>query len=288
VLPPKGFYSYDMRRLFLSMMIGCCLCSSFSATKISRDEILLKGLFGRLYKAPSDSARSILNDSICHQFNATLSNDSSFQYAFDSLAYLGKIYSTDHKLRIYSWNYISDTGDYRFFTYFQFSTKQLIQLVQNRPCYLPDEEKIITANNWYGALYYNAIPINRDNQTQYILLGWSHLSESENFKIIDVLSLKDSTITFGAPIFNTESRFRMAMPYSSAHSLALQYDAKRSLFIFNHLHEEGNKDKKIPDESFSGYQLVNNKLVYKEEVTFDHKEENQPRTKVEYGLEPNK
>ncbi|MTK53385.1 hypothetical protein [Paludibacter sp.] len=277
-----------MRRLFLVMILGCTLCSSFSAARISQDEISLKGLFGRLYKAPSDSVRSILNDSICHQLNTTLHNDSSFQYAFDSLAYLGKIYSTDHQLRIYSWNYISDAGDYRFFSYFQFATKKLIQLVQKRPCYLPDEDKATTANNWYGALYYNAIPINHGNQIQYILLGWSHLSESENFKIIDVLSLKDSTIEFGAPIFNTESRYRIAMPYSSSHSLALQYDAKRSLFIFNHLHEESNKNNKIPDESFSGYQLVNNKLIYKEEVTFDHKEESPPRTKVEYGLEPNK
>lgn len=272
------------------MIFGCCLCTSFSATKISRDEILLKGLFGRLYKAPSDSVRSILNDSICHQFSTTLRNDSSFQYAFDSLAYLGKIYSTDHKLRIYSWNYISDAGDYRFFSYFQFATKQLIQLVQNRPCYLPDENRIITANNWYGALYYNAIPINRGNQTQYILLGWSHLSESENFKIIDVLSVKDSTIEFGTPIFTADSKnkLRVTLPYSSAHSLALQYDAKRSLFIFNHLHEEGNKSNRISDESFSGYQLVSDKLIYKDDVTFDHNEENQPRTKVEYGLEPNK
>jgi hypothetical protein len=272
------------------MIFGSCLCTSFSATKISRDEILLKGLFGRLYKATSDSARSILNDSICHQFSATLRNDSSFQYAFDSLVYLGKIYSTDHQLRIYSWNYISDTGDYRFFSYFQFATKKLIQLVQNRPCYLPDENRIITANNWYGALYYNAIPINNNNQVQYILLGWSHLSESENFKIIDVLSVKDSTIEFGAPIFTADSRnkLRVAMPYSSAHSLALQYDSKRSLFIFNHLHEEGNKNNRISDETFSGYQLANGKLIYKDDVTFDHNEENQPRTKVEYGLEPNK
>jgi hypothetical protein len=270
------------------MILGCALCSSFSATKISQDEILLKGLFGRLYKASSDSARSTLNDSICHQLRATLSNDSSFQYTFDSLAYLGKIYSTDHKLRIYSWNYISEAGDYRFFTYFQFATKKLIQLIQNRPCYLPDENRIITSNNWYGALYYNAIPINNNNQIQYILLGWSCLSESENFKVIDVLSVQDSTIELGNPIFNTDSRLRIAMPYSSSHSLALQYDAKRNLFIFNHLHKESNKSNKIPDESFSGYQLVNNKLVYQEEVTFDHQEESQPRTKVEYGLEPNK
>jgi hypothetical protein len=146
-----------MRHILFSILLGGMLCGTISAGNLPREESSLKTLFGKLYKAPSDSLRSLLNDSICQQLNVSLKNDSSFAYAFDSLPYLGKIYSTDRKLRIYSWNYISESGDYRFFSYFQFSDSRLIFLPQNRPGYLPEDDRTIDAKNWYGALYFTGV-----------------------------------------------------------------------------------------------------------------------------------
>ena len=279
-----------MKRFVFAVILACTVCNAISAGNLSRDELSLKTLYGKLYKASSDSIRSILNDSICQQFNITLKNDSSFEYAFDSLPYLGKVYSTDRKLRIYSWNYISDNGNYRFFSYFQFANHKLIQLSQDQPVYIPEEDGSVEAKKWYGALYYNAVPISYQNEIHYILLGWSHFTDNLNFKVMDVLSVNDTTPTFGLPLFSNNEKvtYRVTLPYSSDHSLSLQYDSKRKLFIFNHLYEEANKNKMMSDESFSCYQLKSGKLVYKEEITFDHHEASLPRTKVEYGLDSNK
>lgn len=266
------------------------LCGTISAGNLPREEASLKTLFGKLHKAPSDSLRSLFNDSICQQLNVALKNDSSFAYAFDSLPFLGKIYSTDRKLRIYSWNYISDDGNYRFFSYFQFFNSRLIFVLQNRPGYLPDEDRIIDAKNWYGALYYTAIPFSYQNKDHYILLGWSNYQNTLNFKVMDVISLNEETLTFGLPVFirPDKSSYRVTLPYSADHSMALQYDQKLSLLIFSHMNDESSKNGKIPDESFSGFQLTSDKLIYKNEVTFEHQEATIPRTKIEYGLDGHK
>ncbi|MBP1639794.1 MAG: hypothetical protein H6Q17_1377 [Bacteroidetes bacterium] len=279
-----------MRHIWVILIIESLLCGTIHAGNLSREEFSLKTLFGKLYQAPSDSLRSLLNDSICQQLNVSLQNDSSFEYAFDSLPYLGKVYSTDRKLRIYSWNYISTDGDYRFFSYFQFASHKLVYLAQDRSGYLPENDRTINAKNWYGALYYTAIPVSYQNEVHYILLGWSHYSSDLNFKVMDVLSIKENTLTFGLPLFiqNNQSSYRVTLPYSSGHTLALQYDPKRNILIFSHLNNNSTKENRIPDESFSGFQLTSDKLIYKDEVTFDHHEITTPRTKVEYGLERKK
>ena len=266
------------------------LCGTISAGNLPREEASLKTLFGKLHKAPSDSLRSLFNDSICQQLSVALKNDSSFAYAFDSLPFLGKIYSTDRKLRIYSWNYISDDGNYRFFSYFQFFNSRLIFIPQNRPGYLPDEDRIIDARNWYGALYYSAIPFRYQNKDSYILLGWSNYQNTLNFKVMDIVSLNEETLTFGLPVFirADKSSYRVTLPYSADHSMALQYDQKLGLLIFSHMNDESSKNGKIPDESFSGFQLTSDKLIYKNEVTFEHQEATIPRTKIEYGLDGHK
>jgi hypothetical protein len=279
-----------MRHILFSILLSGMLCGTIHAGNLQREEASLKTLFGKLYKAPTDSLRSLLNDSICQQLSVSLRNDSSFTYAFDSLPYLGKIHSTDRKLRIYSWNYISESGDYRFFSYFQFANSRLIFLPQNRPGYLPEDDRTIDAKNWYGALYYTTIPFRHQNSDCYILLGWSNCSASLNFKVMEVVSINGDSLTFGLPVFvrSTKNSSRITLPYSSGHSMVLQYDAKRSLLLFSHLNEESNKSDRVPDESFSGFQLTPDKLIYQNEVTFDHHEASMPRTKIEYGLDGNK
>jgi hypothetical protein len=123
-----------------------------------------------------------------------------------------------------------------------------------------------------------------------ILLGWSNYSTTLNFKVMEVVSTNGDALTFGLPVFvqSNKNSSRITLPYSSGHSMVLQYDAKRSLLIFSHLNGESNKSDKIPDESFSGFQLTPDQLIYKNEVTFDHNEASMPRTKIEYDLDGNK
>jgi hypothetical protein len=285
-----GHFIFFMRQILIIWLLLYPVLLTVKAESIDKMEKNLQSLYGNLYHAPTDSLRNLFNDSIRLQLKKALSEPTSFKYAFDSLPFLGKIYSTDHALRIYSWNYISEAGEYRFFSFIQRQVdNKILTLIQNRVPYLPDDKILIENRDWYGALYYQAIPYLYQKQIYYLLLGWSHYTSAVNFKIIDILSIHDDKIVFGLPVFYraTEYFSRVVLPYSSRYSLSLQYDFNRKLLYFNHLNVIQNSDVQFPDETFSAYLFTKNGLKYQEEITLqsDQHEEKQARTKLELGPE---
>jgi hypothetical protein len=242
---------------------------------MNESETKLHSLFNHLYSATNDVHRQVINDSICNQFTQTFSQPASFDYPFDSLQYVGKIYSVDHALRIYSWNYITQSGEYHFVCYIQRKQDNAVyRLTQSQSVYLPQKNGNVLVNNWYGALYYNAIPYKYHKRTVYLLLGWSRYSESCNFKMIDVLSFENHQIQLGEPLFQDNGMMisRVIIPYTSSYALTLQYDAQNSMIFFNHLSlSSGNNDSTkettaIPDENFSAYLITKTGLKYKDEL----------------------
>jgi|GEM_PF-814023 hypothetical protein len=264
---------HRFRICFLLLSVGWY--AHAQVVSMNKSETKLHSLFNRLYSATNDLQRQAVNDSICNQFTQTFSQPASFDYPFDSLQYIGKIYSVDHALRIYSWNYIIQSGEYYFVCFIQRKQDDAVfRLTQSKSVYLPQNNGSILVNNWYGALYYNAIPYSYHKKTVYLLLGWSRYTESLNFKIIDVLSFEDHQIQLGEPLFQDSgiAMSRVIIPYSSRYALTLQYDAKNRMIFFNHLsHSSGNnksimETKAIPDENFSAYLITKTGLKYKDEL----------------------
>jgi hypothetical protein len=287
-------------RIFMKKTAFCILLfvtgllQAHPATLAGKEKALMQ-TFGHLYEAVNDSARNITNDSLCIQLESVLHDPASFGYAFDSLPFLGKIYSTDKQLRIYSWNYISDAGDYRFCSFIQRKADGAVfPLIQNRASFPPADDKPIGAAEWYGALYYQAIPYPVGQSVLYLLLGWSHSSPSENFKVIDVLSVSENGLSFGYPLFKQQNRKadRVVLAYSARYSLSLQYEDDHKRFVFNHLHRMSTAESTlqppaIPDESFSAYILKNGIFEYVDEVNKQAGKNDYlpPRTKIDNGLE---
>lgn len=259
-----------MKRALLFICLGVAWLK-LSAINLSETEKDLKILFNELHNSTTDSLRIQINDSICKRLTIVANNDSSFRYAFDSLPYLGKIYSTDKRIRIYSWNYINNDGNFQFSTCIQIPKNKSFVISQHNSYSLPSETQNISDKDWYGALYYEAIPFPVNNKTGYILLGWSQLASQIQFKVIDVLTVSDNQVSFGAPIFkqNDKTLNRIVLSYSSHHSLSLLYNPKKEAFVFNHLTENADNNAQIPDESFAGYFIHQKNLFYKEDVTIN-------------------
>ena len=262
------------RSIFLLLSVSWGAHAQIAST--NQSEILLHSLFNRLYTAKNDAHRQVINDSICKEFTQAFSQPASFNYAFDSLQYVGKVYSTDHELRIYSWNYITQSGNYHFECFIQRKQDDAVfRLKQPMSVYLPQKQGKISPDNWYGALYYSAIPYKYQKRTVYLLLGWSRYSESRNFKMIDVLSFENNKISLGEPIFHVNGSIlsRITIPYTSRYSLTLQYDRKDKMIIFNHLHILSVNDEStaIPDENFSAYLVTKTGLKFKEELQLKDK-----------------
>lgn len=264
-----------MRKIYaIFLLMSLIFDAKAQVVPINKFEILLHNLFNHLYSANNDARRQAINDSICKEFTLIFSQPASFDFPFDSLQYVGKVYSTDRALRIYSWNYIAQLGNYHFECFIQRKQDDAVfRLKQPMTVYLPQEKEKILPNNWYGALYYNAIPYKYQKKMVYLLLGWSRYSENRNFKMIDVLSFENHQILLGAPLFHKNESIlsRVIIPYTSRYALTLQYDQKDKMIIFNHLSFDNNGSTAIPDENFSAYLVTKTGLRFKEELQLKDK-----------------
>ncbi len=224
-------------------------------------------LFDSLRKSGGDKVKIEVSQKIVSLFDRILLVDSSFYYPFDSLRNMGKIYSSDQLVRIYSWNIPLRNGMHKYVGYVQYFNKKKdrIHLVflNNVSGVLPENGRDYDANNWYGALYYEIIPNECEGEMSYILLGFRFNNFQTNTKIIEVLNVLDNDIRFGTPVFHLEKviKNRIIFEYSARVAMMLRYDDELNMIVFDHLSPtepqyEGEYQFYGPDFSYDGLKPV--------------------------------
>ncbi len=187
----------------------------------------------------NDSARLAINAEIRRKLNEALKLQGSYFYRFDSLPNLGKIYSDDYNIRVYTWACEMQDSTYRFFGFIQdFDSETVYPLIQNKRTFLPPDNAQIKLNRWYGALYYKAINVGSKKNPKYVLLGWTQPNKQVKAKIMEVLDINDNgKARLGEQIFKGYSgkAYRNVFSYCADLSFTLNYDAKGKRFIFDRL-----------------------------------------------------
>lgn len=229
-------------------------------------------LFDTLRQSTSDSLSHTLNTRIEQAFEKLLtSNDSSYYSSFENLPNIGKCYSSDGNIRIYTWNYPLSDKTFGYGGYIQFKPlkknkgKKLkpIALKTAGEAYLPKTGVKIGTNNWYGALYYKAIATKKDGQEYYILLGWSGNDALSDFKTIETLKIAQNkkTATLGSTnAFAGSGRptNRIVLQYNNNAKVALDYDESKKSIVMDHLSPSDPFYKDIysfygPDFTYDAY-----------------------------------
>lgn len=264
-----------MRNIFLKIILisGFCLflfenVEALSAEKkeIAELEMEISSFFEQLRKIQNDNEKLEMNKKVIDVFNRMLSIEESFDFPFDSLKYLGKIYSPDRLLRIFSWNVPMLDGTHRYFGYIQYKSSKdgLIKL------YFLDDSKnsrltndgVYTPDKWYGALYYEIVKAECKGKVFYTVLGFAFNNYLTNYKIVDVLSFKNDEIIIGSPIFKDKEslNFRQIFEYSARVSMMMRYEKDRSMIVYDHLSPsqpdyEGQYQFYGPDSSYDGFEF---------------------------------
>ena len=213
-------------------------------------------------EAGSDAQKDSLSDVLKKKLRALLDADNAFELDLTALP-LSRVDAPDGKFRLITWNIPHADGSHRF------EGLLLVKDPKRRVLYeLRDmTEKIttplskkLTAENWYGALYYAVIPPQAKKGDYYTLLGWKGHSAVETRKVIEVLSFKGPVPTFGAMIFNegTTRDVRKVFAYNFQNSMSLKWDAENKGIVFDHLTTEdptfaGQAALTGPDLSFDAY-----------------------------------
>ncbi len=241
------------------MLIFFSIISNTGVFLYGNDSISLNGYekqlqqkFTELVSVLSNERREEVNDRITSLLVEALDFPGSFEYPFDSLAYMGKVMSPDSLLSIYSWN-VPMAGEGNLYSgILQFRdttdlTHNIIVLEHQKSGYDEGiETGELNASTWYGALYYQIVPVERDGSTAYTLIGLDHNDYYTNRKVIDLMIPRNGDVTFGAPVFRISGdlRNRVVFEYSSRVVMHLRYHEEFGKIVCDHLSP--------PDERYRG------------------------------------
>lgn len=255
---------------------------------------LLRGT-DSLFAAHNNTKRFEQNARFIKMLVNCLKVPGSYNFGFDSLKTISVVKSPDNAFRIFSWYVPTDEGTYRFFGTVQMATKdgklKLYPLIDGTEQF-KDDNQLSTNKQWYGARYYEIIPVTASgSKTCYVLLGWKGNTQKTSKKVIEVLSFDNDALQFGKPLFegpkNTPVKNRIVFEYNKLNSMTLRLDKNEQMIVFDHLapfdpNMVGNFEYYASDSSFDGYRLVGNKLKLMENIEL----KNDPNALDEMYVDP--
>lgn len=229
--------------------------------------------------AKNDSERVSANEVFIRTLEPMLQTKESVSLDFDSVKQIGLLDSPDKKFRMITWNLPLDDGTHKYFCYLQTfhhkkKTYSLYKLNDTSADISSPEKKVFGKDHWYGALYYQVIPVSYKSKTWYTLLGWDGNSDLTRKKIIEVMYFApNGEPRFGDDIFMQDkfTRKRVIFEYSARAVMSLKYHPEKNQIVFDHLSPsqpemEGIYQYYGPDLSFDAYEWNTGKWVYKEDV----------------------
>ncbi|MHA4895467.1 hypothetical protein ACXZ1K_11985 [Pedobacter sp. PWIIR3] len=225
----------------------------------------------------------------------SLKTQASFSYPFDSLQKITILKSPDNSFRIFSWQIPLEDGTYRYFGTIQMATKdgklKLFPLIDNTDN-ITDVNQIVSNKTWFGARYYEIIPVVVTGKAPYfVLLGWKGNSSKTTKKVIDVISFEKGEPVFGKAIFDGvragTTRNRVVFEYNKLNSMTLTLDKSVNMIVFDHLapfSEDmvGNFEFYASDLSFDAYKIINGRLKLVENVEL----KNEPSNMDDFYVDP--
>lgn len=249
-------------------------------TLLIRQENEINVILTNLRSAKDDKARAPLNAQLKKELSAMLINPDVLDYPFRKWATMSTIASPDGEFRLFNWNVESDEGVHSHYCFLvKKSTSEaniIIELKEDKFTISPRPEETLTADHWYGALYYNIVPVKKGNKTLYTIFGYSGNDRSTNRKLLDVFYFKGKTLRMGYPLFQEAPGSqhllrRVFFEYSEAAIMTVRMNENLGAIVFDHLVPEnpqldGIFDYYIPDMTYDGYKWENGIWVYYEDI----------------------
>ena len=229
----------------------------------------------KIFSTKDDSLAMQFNSKFLNVWDEVLSNQLSFEYPFDSLIEIGRLYSPDRKFRIVHWNFEFEDGTHSYFGFVQSFNKKTKEFevfrlndysteIKNPETHSGNHQK------WFGALYYKIIPCSN----YYLLLGLDLNDRSSGKKLIEVISFKENgEPLFGKSVFKFPKKDpkRIVFEYASGLVMTLKYFKEKDLIVFDHLipsepYLEGQYQFYGPDFSYNGFEYQKGKWKFVEDV----------------------
>ena len=246
---------------------------------LNQQQDSLAAIGEQIYDAEDDLKKLAYNATFVKKLIAALKTPHSFQHNLEKVDHISIQKATDLSFRIITWSVAFTDGTYKFYGTIQMATNdgslKMIPLNDDTKNF-KDDNLISTPKNWYGARYYDMIPVTSTGNTPYyVLLGWKGNNTKTTKKVIEILSFEQNQPIFGKNVFEMPKgaavQNRVVFEYNKLNSMTLAYDKNVNMIIFDHLapYDEnmvGNFEFYGSDLSFDAYVLNYPKLKLQQDV----------------------
>ncbi|MCX6181045.1 MAG: hypothetical protein NT150_03850 [Bacteroidetes bacterium] len=284
--------------LLLSVLLSLELSAQADLNAL---EDSLAALFEQIEARETDDAQK---QNMNEVFKLTLHNalllPTSFKHNFKKLKGISILHSPDNKFKIFTWGFGTSDGVYHYFGFTQFHNKKakrmIIRELQDKVA-SPDEFSQYSDSTWYGAVYYEIVPVKKKSDTCYILFGWDGNNWMSKKRIIEVVSFNhEGKIRFGNTIFKEKEeevikvkkskmpvltkkkevlpgreKQRIVFEYAAKAAMSLHYNKSMNMIVFDHLAPSDPMYTNMfmfyaPDFSYDGYYYKNNKWYLRRNI----------------------
>jgi hypothetical protein len=210
----------------------------------------------------------------------------SFNYPFDSLLTISKLYAPDSSFRIFTWQLKKDEYMYLQKGAIQMRTNdgslKLYPLFDGSMFTSKPLDSVRTVRNWIGAIYYKIIQKTHNGKNYYTLLGFDDFTISSNRKWMEVLTFNENgepqfggnVISFKEDTTKKADQHRFNIEYKKEARTTFNYNPELDMVIYDHLisetEEPERKETYIPDGDFEGFKWKDGQWIHVDKV-FDFK-----------------
>ena len=234
-------------------------------------------LIESLSRTRGGQASRELSDSLSVRLKNIMEKPEFFEDDFSDLRGISTLLSSDDKFKIVTWNMENLNGEHRFYGLVGFRDNDSLYVRELNDNYTniqnPESVKL-DAGNWYGAIYYEIIPVDYQGQNGYTLLGYNGKNAFTRSRIIDFMGVSsEGDLFFGAPVFeySGERKHRLIFEYSNQANMMLRYEDKNERIVMDHLaprspEYEGDRSYYGPDFSYDALEFIENKWLLNKDV----------------------
>jgi len=227
--------------------------------------------------------RFLADSAFIRQFVKALRVPHSFDYLFDSVITISKLYPPDSSFRIFTWELQRDEDYYRQQGAIQMRTAdgslKLFPLADKSEFATSPADSARGIQNWIGAIYYNIITKEYKGKKYYTLIGIDDNDIISTRKWIDVLTFDaNGQPRFGGNIFDYKDDslklpqpvYRFLLEFKKDAKARMSYDPELDMIVFDHLISESNEQAKkftlVPDGTYEGFKWKNGKWVHVDDI----------------------
>jgi len=266
-----------MRRLIATMLFVTMAVTAVQAQDkaiMSQHQKRLAALLELATTAPTDNERYLASEQAVGELSAALEEENSERWQWQLPRVASVLTSPDGLLRIFTWAVVRDNGEFECFGAIQFYNDreeeyQYLLLNDKSEEIMNREESLLSASNWFGAIYQDIIQTSHNGKTYYTLLGWNGVDNLTERKVIEPVIFRGGLPQFGAPLFRRERNLRrIVLEYRNDAMVNLSYEEQ---FV-----EEVQRDR-VKVKGTNRYRTVEKRKQHKEKmIIFDEVEPQVP------------